>query len=252
VSPRYLRTSDVARAVGVHPNTVRLYESWGLLPPIPRAPNGYRMYTQNHVDQMRLARLAMRITWLGGTIRKQALSVVYSGVAGDLDASLAQAMALQDLIRAEIAYAHAAVDVLERWAQGRDPLSELNAPMTIGQVAQYMSVTPDMLRGWERNGLLVVPRDPVNRYRQYGPAEVDRLRVIRALRKAGYSVMAILRMMLAFDRGQRGDLRVVLDTPRPDEDARYATDRWISALAEVESASQAIIDHLHAMMSDPR
>jgi DNA-binding transcriptional MerR regulator len=248
VSPRYLRTSDVAKAVGVHPNTVRLYEAWGLLPSIPRAPNGYRMFAESHVDQMRLARLAMRITWLGGAIRKHALSMVYSAAEGDLDASLEQAIALQAIIQSEIDHAHAAADVLERWAQGSGSLSKLSAPMTIGQVAQCLSVTPDMLRNWERNGLLSVPRDPANQYRQYGLTEIDRLCVIRALRKAGYSLMAILRLMLAFDRGQRGGLRVVLDTPRPDEDARYATDRWISALAEVEGASQMMIDHLHTMM----
>jgi len=28
---RYLRTSDIAKAVSVHPNTVRLYEKWGFL-----------------------------------------------------------------------------------------------------------------------------------------------------------------------------------------------------------------------------
>jgi DNA-binding transcriptional MerR regulator len=44
--PKYLRTLDVARAVGVHPNTVRLYEQWGFLPPIPRSPGGYRRFTQ--------------------------------------------------------------------------------------------------------------------------------------------------------------------------------------------------------------
>ena len=33
---RYLRTSDIAQAVGVHPNTVRLYEDWGYIPPAPR------------------------------------------------------------------------------------------------------------------------------------------------------------------------------------------------------------------------
>jgi DNA-binding transcriptional MerR regulator len=236
----------------VHPNTVRLYESWGLLPPIPRAPNGYRMYTEAHLDQMRLVRLAMHITRLGGSIRKLALSVAYSGAAGDLSASLDQAIALQASIRAEIDHAHAAADVLERWAQGSGTLSKLRVPMTIGQVAQYLSVTPDMLRNWERNGLLRVPRDPENRYRQYSPVEIDRLRVIRTLRKAGYSLMAILRMMLAFDRGQRDDLRVVLDTPRPDEDVEYATDRWVSTLAEVEGAAQAMIDHLHTMMSHPR
>jgi DNA-binding transcriptional MerR regulator len=37
--PDYLRTSEITKAVGVHPNTVRLYERWGFLPPVPRSPN---------------------------------------------------------------------------------------------------------------------------------------------------------------------------------------------------------------------
>lgn len=45
MKPRYLRTSDIAKAVGVHPNTVRLYEEWGFLPPIPRNLSGYRLFT---------------------------------------------------------------------------------------------------------------------------------------------------------------------------------------------------------------
>jgi GntR family transcriptional regulator/MocR family aminotransferase len=59
MKPRYMRTSDIAKAVGVHPNTVRLYEEWGFLPPIPRSPSGYRQFTQAHLDQMRLARTAL-------------------------------------------------------------------------------------------------------------------------------------------------------------------------------------------------
>lgn len=76
------RTSDIARAVGVHPSTVRLYERWGFLPPIPRAPNGYRQYSPLHLEQMRLALMAMRITWPGGAIRKAALAVLHRSAAG--------------------------------------------------------------------------------------------------------------------------------------------------------------------------
>jgi DNA-binding transcriptional MerR regulator len=46
---RTLRTSDAAKAVGVHPNTVRLYEEWAFLPPIPRS---YLLFTAVHLDQM--------------------------------------------------------------------------------------------------------------------------------------------------------------------------------------------------------
>jgi DNA-binding transcriptional MerR regulator len=54
---KFLYTSEVAAAVGVHANTVRLYEAWDFLPPIPRSQSGYRRFTPAHLEQMRLARL---------------------------------------------------------------------------------------------------------------------------------------------------------------------------------------------------
>ena len=63
MKPRYLRTADIATAIGVHPNTVRMYEVWGFLPPVPRGPNGNRLYTEAHLDQMRLARTALHGAW---------------------------------------------------------------------------------------------------------------------------------------------------------------------------------------------
>ena len=51
---KYLRTSDLAKAVGVHPNTVRRYVDWGLLPPVEHSPSGYRRFTQRHLDCLRL------------------------------------------------------------------------------------------------------------------------------------------------------------------------------------------------------
>ena len=106
----YLRTSEIAKAVGVHPNTVRLYEEWNLLPPIPRTPSGYRMFTGAHLDQMKLARMAMNFTWMGGEIRKIAYQMVYSGAEGDLGGALETAYQLRVLIQAEQAQAEAAAD----------------------------------------------------------------------------------------------------------------------------------------------
>ncbi|MDQ2713742.1 MAG: MerR family DNA-binding transcriptional regulator [Chloroflexota bacterium] len=46
----YLRTSDLARAVGIHPNTVRHYVDRGFLPPVEHNPSGYCHFTQHHLD----------------------------------------------------------------------------------------------------------------------------------------------------------------------------------------------------------
>jgi DNA-binding transcriptional MerR regulator len=242
---RYLRTSDLAKAVGVHVNTVRLYEEWGFLPPIPRSPTGYRLFTQAHLEQMRLARMAMHGPWPGSNIRKSALALVRKSASGDLGGALEQAYQHLALVQAERARAEAAAGLLERWAQGATT-DTTSKPLHIGEVAELLDVTADQLRNWERNGLIEVPRDPRNGYRLYGATEVGRLRVIRMLLRAGYSMMAVLRMLLQLDQG--GDPRQALDTPQPDEDVYTAADQWLSSLAEQEQRARNIIAQLERMI----
>jgi DNA-binding transcriptional MerR regulator len=248
---RHLRTSEIARSVGVHPNTVRLYEEWGFLPPVPRSASGYRLFSEAHRDQMHLARLALHGGWPGKRIRESALALVRRAAGGDLGGALEQAYEHLALVQAEQAQAEAAAQLLERWAAGL-PADMRGQPLWIGEAARRLDVTPDMLRNWERNGLLRVPRDPANGYRLYGPAEIDRLRVIRMLNRAGYSQMAILRMMLHLDghmpAAKGRDLRQVLDTPRPDEDVYTAADRWLSTLAEQEQRARDLIAQVESMV----
>jgi DNA-binding transcriptional MerR regulator len=247
----YLSTSDIAKAVGVHPNTVRLYEEWGFLPPVPRSPSGYRLFSQEHLDQMRLARAALHGQWPGQNIRQSALKLVRLSASGDLGGALEQGYRHLALVQAERAQAEAAAELLERWAQGvaTDATSET---LPIGKAARLLGVTTDMLRNWERNGLIRVPRDPNNCYRRYGAAEIGRLRVIRVLNRAGYSQMAILRMMLYLDQAQGGNLRQVLDTPRPDEDIYSAADHWLSTLGMLEQRALEMISQLEAMIHKRR
>ena len=53
-------TSQIAGIVGLHPNTVRKYEEWGLLQTPERKPNGYRVYTDVHIKQFELAKIALQ------------------------------------------------------------------------------------------------------------------------------------------------------------------------------------------------
>lgn len=239
-----LSTAKIAKAVGCHPNTVRLYEQWGLISPVARSPKGYRLYTEEHLDQMRLVRLAFAGAYPGANIRHSYILLIKTITAHDYVAALELARRNQEIVWNEQAQAESALDFLQRWARGATAEREA-VPLQILEVAQLLSVSVDMLRNWERNGLVSVPRNPANRYRQYGAAEIDRLRVIRLLRQTGYSPNAILRMLIEFDRS-RGmmspdELRRALDTPRPDEDVYMAADRWISTLQEHERRSYEIL-----------
>lgn len=65
------KTSEVASIIGVHPNTVRLYEEWGLISKPERLENGYRIFTDLHIRQMQLARIAFQIELLQNGLRKK-------------------------------------------------------------------------------------------------------------------------------------------------------------------------------------
>jgi DNA-binding transcriptional MerR regulator len=246
--PKHLSTSQVAKAAGVHPNTVRLYEVWKFIPPAPRSPSGYRLFSEAHVDHLRLARALLRGPFPGGAIRHSAVDLVLQAATGDLGGALESAYHHLALVQSERAQAEAAVKLLERWAQGA-AADASSKRLQIGEVAKLLGVSRDVLRNWERNGLLQTPRNPNNRYRLYTSVEIGRLRVIRMLSQAGYSMMAILRMVLYLDNEGGTELRQVLDTPRPDEDVYMAADRWLSELAEQESRAEGIISMLELMIA---
>ena len=147
---------------------------------------------------------------------------------------------LRVLIQAERAQAEAAADFLENWAQG-SAIESKDKPRRIGEVARLLNVSTDRLRNWERNGLIKVPRNPLNGYRVYHTREIGRLRVIRTLCQARYSQMAILRMLIRLDQGETEDLRDVLNTPRQDEDVYFVTDQLLSTLTDLDQKTQEVI-----------
>ena len=63
--PRYELTSmkigELAKKAGVTTRTMRYYEEVGLLPPPHRNANGYRTYTENHLNGMKMIRRAKRL-----------------------------------------------------------------------------------------------------------------------------------------------------------------------------------------------
>ncbi len=241
-----LSTAKVAKAAGCHPNTVRLYEQIGFIAPVPRSPKGYRLYTEAHLDQMRLARKGMEGGWPGYNIRRSITALIHLAAGQDYARAFEHACQHLEVVRAEQAQAEAAAEFLHHWVQGSSQTG-VGPGLQIREVAQLLDISVDRLRNWERSGLVSVPRNPNNRYRQYHAPQIGRLRVIRLLRQVGYSPMAILRMLLQLDQGAISDLnsaeelRHALDTPRPDEDVYSAADHWLSTLAEQEQRAHELI-----------
>jgi len=244
----FLRTSDLAKELGVHVNTIRLYEASGFLSDVSRGANRYRQYRAIHLEQARLAHLALHWPYVGN--KQQLINLVKSAANDDFGTAMKLANEYLAFVRAEQTSAEAALEFLERWAAGH-ALDASPHPMYIRQAAVHLNVSVDMLRNWERNGLLTVPRDPTNQYRLYGSAELGRLRVIRMLVKSGFSLAAILRMLLQADYGNTRNLREALSIP-PEEDTHdyivVAADRWLASLLKLEQRAQEIIEQIGHMI----
>ena len=247
----YLKTSDIATELAVHPNTIRIYETQGFLSKIPRDPiNGYRQFSAMQMEQARLARMTLRWPYL--VPYKSSLEMLVRHAAdGNYEMAMELAFDYLAKIRVERTYAESAIAFLERWAEGyvQDTNTET---MYITEAAQYLDVSVDMLRNWERNGLIDVPRDPKNSYRRYGTSEFGRLRVIRLLVQSGHSLMAILRMFQQLDSGETEHLSDALNMPL-NESANDAievnADRWMTSLFELEERAQATIRQIRQMIA---
>ena len=56
-----LRIGELAKTVGVEPDTIRFYEREGLLSEPNRTASGYRVYDESAVDRMRFIQGAQRL-----------------------------------------------------------------------------------------------------------------------------------------------------------------------------------------------
>lgn len=238
---RFLRTSDLARAVGIHPNTVRRYAHWGLIPPVERSPAGYRLFTVRHLDCLRLARMIYAAPYPGRGFRALGNEIIKCAVVADWPGALERASEHLAAVELELKQADQAADLLEHWAQNMTESMPGEKPLTIGEVSKLLGVSLDVIRNAERNGLIRVPRNSYNNYRLFRKQQIERLRIIRMLGKAGYSHMAMLRMFTELDQGNTRRLKEALDTPRPDEDLFTAADRWLTTLKAQKKMANEVI-----------
>jgi DNA-binding transcriptional MerR regulator len=201
------------------------------------------------MEQMRLARVALRRGFVEGGIRKLALSIIKTAASGNLEKALDEARDYLDHIDNEKSRAEEALEILQKWMNEKSEAGAAVLSLSRGDTAVLLGVTTDALRNWERNGLLAVPRNDNTGYRVYGQKEIDRAKVIRTLRKANYSIMAIMRMLKAVDTDSReSKILEIVSTSQPDEDMVYATDRWVLSLEEIEKDAAELIAQIKRMM----
>jgi DNA-binding transcriptional MerR regulator len=238
------RTTQVAKSIGIHPNTVRLYEELGLIPKPERKNNGYRIFTEFHMEQLKLARTALQIEILQNGLRKLMIEVVKTTANSDFDKALSLTNEYLERIQQELNNAEEAIDIVKQLLSGWKLTNQV--AMKRKEVSEYLQLTMDTLRNWEMNGLLTVKRKE-NGYRVYTQEDINRLKIIRSLRCANYSLESILRMLNALSNNPATNIREVLDTPSLEDDIVSVCDKLITSLNAAESNANQMKRQIESM-----
>ncbi|MGN0808333.1 MAG: MerR family transcriptional regulator [Christensenellales bacterium] len=238
------RTAEVACIIGVHPNTVRLYEKLGLIPKPERKPNGYRIFTDFHIEQFKLVRLALQVEVLQNGLRKKIIQTVKASAAGDFNTAISLTEDYLRQLQQERTNAEKAIEIVKRILSGGVP--ETSRCFKRKEVSEYLDISVDSLRNWEMNGLITVKRKQ-NGYRVYTDEDIRKLIIIRTLRCANYSLEAILQMLRQLSEDPDSDIETILNTPKQDAYIISVCDRLIVSLSAAEENACKILSMLQEM-----
>ncbi len=237
-------TKEIADLIGIHVNTVRMYEEIGFLTPPERKRNGYRVYTDLQLEQCRLIRRAMRAEVLQHGLRNKAVEIVRLCALLDFDSAVLSAEEYRRMILKEIINAQNAVKSVENILGNRTAANV--SLLTRKDAANALCVTSDTLRTWERNGLVNVKRGR-NGYRLYSAADMERLNIVRTLRCANYSLSSILRLLNKLDESENKAARLIediLNTPDSNEDIISVCDKLILSLKNTADDADMLLKML--------
>jgi DNA-binding transcriptional MerR regulator len=209
-----LNTRQLGRLAGFSAQTVRNWEALGFLPKAERGANGYRRYTQQHVDAFEVSK-SLGFAWL---VNAEVMRAVHTGdVPGALaiiDAQHAELHA-QRLRMRDVLVMLRTIAAQSRSIEPNDRFRD-KVVLGIDAIAKQAGVRSSAIRFWESEGLLTPARDKHNGYRRYNAEQAQRARVIALLRAndVGFDVIRnVLDEMAAGDT----DSAIAAATRRLDE-----------------------------------
>lgn len=105
------KTAQIAKIIGVHPNTIRFYEAMQLLPVIPRTESGYRIFNDRHIDQLSLLRTAFRAEIISDKLRQEVYEIVKMAAADEISGAYQSTQSYLEHIQEERRRAEEAIQI---------------------------------------------------------------------------------------------------------------------------------------------
>ena len=177
-------------------------------------------------------------------LRQKISGAVRTSAKSDFDTAITLTTEYLEQVREERRNAEEAIEIVKQLLSGSS--SALSGNLKRKEVSELLGITMDTLRNWEMNGLLTVKRK-ANGYRVYTSEDIQRLKIIRSLRCANYSLESILRLLKQLQKNPDVDIRETLNTPRESDDIISVCDRLIISLSEAEKNASEILVMLENM-----
>lgn len=158
------KTSEVARKIGIHPNTVRLYEALRLIPKPERAANGYRIFTDFHIAQCHLIRVPFKLKYYKHGLCKKITEMLKASANRDFKTAILRIDEYIGQTKQEIFSAEEAANLTKQLLTGKETGSMQSLKRK--EISKALDISMDTLPNWEMNGLLTVKRREIG-YRIY-------------------------------------------------------------------------------------
>lgn len=240
------QTKQVAELIGIHVNTVRFYEKMCLVSETKRDKNGYRIFTDKHIEEFKLTRAAFKSELLQNGLRKKALKIVKLTAAEQYDKAEQLTLNYLDQIETDKHSAEEALDLTKKILAKLNKTLNTEITYKRSEAAKLLNVSIDTLRNWELNGLFKIKRKE-NGYRVYTENDIKYLKIIYSLRHANYSLSAILRMLVKLSSNPEIDISDAINISDEKDDILTACDELLISLAEAKHNALFILTQLEKL-----
>jgi DNA-binding transcriptional MerR regulator len=190
-----VRPVDIARKLGVSTTSLRHYEDFGLIPPVTRSSNGYRVYTDEHIAYFTCIREMMH----GFTLSEIAVMLKLV-MANKTDEALWIANKAQAALQND---KRVCEQIKRRFIQKKKAAEPKE--FSIDFVSKTTGIIPSTIRYWDKIGLISASRCAANNYRTFTERHIDEILIIQAFKLAmrargeKYAVEQLRKEMQQFD-----------------------------------------------------
>ncbi|MBD8069629.1 MerR family DNA-binding transcriptional regulator [Bacillus sp. PS06] len=174
---------EIAKKLNISTSTLRHYESWGLIPFVDRAANGYRIYTSVHEAYFQCIRALL--PGFGMDLVKEIMPLIKNG---QMMEGLWLINKAQVNLYTEKATVQKTIEILDLKDLTEIPNYSKKTFFTIGEVAKEANVSASAIRHWEKEGLITPERNKESGFRIYSPSDIRTVLIIRTVQRVVYSL----------------------------------------------------------------